>query len=354
MCGAPVSFVKTPPTTLDLPADRGIRLVALDLLDRVDAAGARLSLPDDPDALHDFRVALRRLRSWLRAFRTDLKGAVRRKDRRALREVADATNVGRDLEVELAWLARTARGFRRTRKHGAEWLAQYLEARRRATNGAGQAEMLDRFARTRKRLIDRLGTIEVPVREPEVAPPTLAHAIGERLAPHFDALATALRVVETVDDDEAAHDARIAAKRLRYLIEPLAQHTRQAVPILKVIRSLQQQLGELHDAHVIARELRAVLTASASTEADRIATRALGVERSHAGGEGDDAPELSVPSAVIDPAPSEGLLALADRLGDETVGVFEVIRKTWLADDRQIMSLQRSVTRLALSLAAPR
>ena len=51
---------------LDQPAERAARIVALGLLDKAAAARQRLDDPSDNDAIHDFRVAVRRLRSWVR------------------------------------------------------------------------------------------------------------------------------------------------------------------------------------------------------------------------------------------------------------------------------------------------
>ena len=42
------------------------------------AAAPRLSAGDDPEALHDLRVGLRRLRSTLRAYRPYLRGALKK------------------------------------------------------------------------------------------------------------------------------------------------------------------------------------------------------------------------------------------------------------------------------------
>ena len=93
-----------PAELLDGPADEGIRRVAIALLDAAIAASVRLEDPNDRESLHDFRVALRRLRSWLRAFRADLRGTVRRKHRRRLRAVSRAAGAARDAEVHVAWL----------------------------------------------------------------------------------------------------------------------------------------------------------------------------------------------------------------------------------------------------------
>jgi len=55
---------------------------------------------EDSAALHDFRVALRRLRANQRAYRDQI-GA--KQDKR-LRRLAHATNAARDREVQLDWL----------------------------------------------------------------------------------------------------------------------------------------------------------------------------------------------------------------------------------------------------------
>jgi len=86
--------MELPKDFLDQPVERASRIVALDLLRGVDATRLRLIDPTDIEALHDFRVALRRLRSWVRAFRPYLSSSVGKKDRLRLRRVADATSSG--------------------------------------------------------------------------------------------------------------------------------------------------------------------------------------------------------------------------------------------------------------------
>jgi CHAD domain-containing protein len=49
------------------PAALGARRVALGMIDAIDDANRRRGEVDDSEALHDMRVAMRRLRSWLRA-----------------------------------------------------------------------------------------------------------------------------------------------------------------------------------------------------------------------------------------------------------------------------------------------
>jgi CHAD domain-containing protein len=89
---------------LDRAAQEGVRLRALELLDVVAKERTRLDALDDTEAVHDFRVALRRLRSLLKAHRPRLGRKVE-KLRRKLGAIADKTSAARDAEVQLVWLA---------------------------------------------------------------------------------------------------------------------------------------------------------------------------------------------------------------------------------------------------------
>ena len=76
---------------LTRPRDEACRVVALKYLD--EAVLARSQLGHHPEALHDLRVALRRFRSTLRAWRKVL-GRLRGRRRKQLRRIIDATSAG--------------------------------------------------------------------------------------------------------------------------------------------------------------------------------------------------------------------------------------------------------------------
>ncbi|HWP72085.1 MAG TPA: CHAD domain-containing protein, partial [Gemmatimonadaceae bacterium] len=61
---------------LDDTAPRSARLIALTLIEDLAHERERLSVAKDSETLHDFRVALRRLRSWLRALSPSLEGSL--------------------------------------------------------------------------------------------------------------------------------------------------------------------------------------------------------------------------------------------------------------------------------------
>ena len=133
---------------LSHPAARATRVVALRLLGELGAARARLDAPDDAEALHDLRVALRRLRSLFRAYDAELGDAVGEKTRRRLRRLARATGEARDLEVHLAWLDAQRARMRATERPGVEWLIARLRARQddalAAMRAAGEATLAER------------------------------------------------------------------------------------------------------------------------------------------------------------------------------------------------------------------
>src|SRR6266576_3427699 len=94
--------IVTDETMLQEPVDRGVRLVAISLLDDAQKAADKLTnlskeLRDgdtaDNEALHDFRVSIRRLRSWVRAFKPWLSDDVRPKQRRRFSRIAETTRI---------------------------------------------------------------------------------------------------------------------------------------------------------------------------------------------------------------------------------------------------------------------
>lgn len=76
---------------------------------------------------------------------------------------------------------------------------------------------------------------------------------------------------------KALHDLRIAAKRLRYLLELTGPRD-----VAKLLRRLQDQLGELHDCDVQLPEIRALAREADERDARGLRAVAIHLARSRA------------------------------------------------------------------------
>jgi CHAD domain-containing protein len=119
-----------PADLLGRPAAQSVRLIALGYLEDATSAFERTGNADDATALHDFRVALRRLRTTLRAYRALLEDSVRGKPHKVLGEIAEGTNRVREAEVALEWLRPLTTGMTPGERVALRWLIERIDARR--------------------------------------------------------------------------------------------------------------------------------------------------------------------------------------------------------------------------------
>ncbi len=228
---------------LDSPAPAGVRFIALGYLDEWRETLPRLHAGNDDEALHDYRVALRKLRSWLKTF--DEGGG---KAQKQLSSLNEATGEARDLEVFEEWLGSDT-------TPAAEHAREQLKG-----NGAVDLVWLD--ARTQKigdRLSERLSkySLEVPLKTgAAVVPFSWAYASALRRL-HNDLTESALSV-GALEDAELLHKVRIKTKRLRYALVPLKDWV-EVSEAVKLLKERQDVLGELHDRHAFVTALEALL-----------------------------------------------------------------------------------------------
>jgi CHAD domain-containing protein/CYTH domain-containing protein len=237
------------------PTPRAARAVALALLDNLDAEYARLAKPTDVEALHDFRVALRRLRSWLRAYRRDVRDSVGKKVMLRLGALARATTDSRDIEVHLEWLAALRATLKPADRAGVRWLERRLSADKRRADAAFRESLGAEFAQVSAKLRKNLSRYAVAVWD-QSPDDRWALTAATLIQEAFLAFRRKLSAIEDIRDDDELHRARIAGKRLRYLTEPLTDVMENAPAAIASLKTGQDLLGSVHDAHVFARTLR--------------------------------------------------------------------------------------------------
>jgi CHAD domain-containing protein len=203
------------------------RLVAhvLGLEVRLLACQARLSARTDPEALHDLRTTVRRLRSLLRPLR-GLPGVEQLES--AASRVGDLTTPLRDREVLAAYLLEHDQPEAAHRR-----MAQMAEAYPAVATSPEVAQVLmilDAFPRF-LRAAQRQGLVK-----------GLRQRIEKRLAKQWKKLDEALH-----DPAHDRHRLRLLIKRVRYGIDAYPELDRLPKAAMPRLKSAQGALGDWHD-----------------------------------------------------------------------------------------------------------
>jgi CHAD domain-containing protein/CYTH domain-containing protein len=319
---------------IDRSAEEGARVVALALLAECDEATGRLAGGKDPEALHDFRVGLRRLRTILRAFRPWLEDSVRRKTEQRLKKLARSTNEARDAEVQLGFLddQRDVLGARQ--RSGLEFLRDRFEARRRA--GEGRGVQLDTYRRLSRKLVERLDTYEGHLARGSTT--TFGAVVATLVRDQLDEVRARLDDVAGAGDEEHVHRARIAGKRLRYLLEPLRGNPyADAKAAVKHLKRLQDLLGDMHDAHVLSHEIASALVDTAAERARQLHAAIY---------DGGNA------RARLAGSPRSGVLAMVRLVRERCDALFAEIQRDWRGGGLDALAAEISGVAAALETRA--
>jgi len=239
-----------------------VRKLAIKQLDRFMALEPKVLRGDDPDAIHDLRVASRRLQQVLDLLYPSPRPGEIRKQRRRIRRARRVLGEVRNCDVELARVSRILAARRATRREAWEAVRHYLLERR-----SGNFEKA-------VRKLSRLNLAVFYVRLKDVLTPNGNHRFP-RAAPHHKEselqpqepfekrLNGSLERVWSAFEAQVAqsrlephagviHGVRIAAKRLRYLIEVIHEFdTPGSKATLTWLRGLQEHLGNWHDLEVL-------------------------------------------------------------------------------------------------------
>lgn len=237
------------------------------------------------EAVHQMRVATRRLRSDLRTFRPALDASEASRLRAELGWLAELLGAARDADVLCERLSARSRALDpESRQAAAEALAALAEQRASAHTRLMKALSGERYVA----LLERLRTIHSspaadsndgsakanrPARE---ALPSVLRRTWRRLEMQVESLA-----LPPADDE--LHAVRIAAKRCRYAAEACAPALDEpAARLARACKRLQTVLGELNDAAVAERWLREWAAGAQTSSGARAAEELARLERDSA------------------------------------------------------------------------
>ena len=257
----------------------------------------------------------------MRAYRPQLDTAVRAKDRKRLRAIQQATGGGREAEVGLEWLTKQHGDLAPEHLAGLNWLSALLLERRRKCAEQLDSELRVSFRRTAEKLEERLAVMRseqnLLAEQPHVS---FARTLANQIEAHATELLVNLGQIVSVEHTEQLHEARIVAKRLRYLLEPVRAYAGEAQFVVKRSKKLQELLGDLNDVHVLMRDIDQSFEGSMQQKASRLrdCLRRGDLERARREG------------SVSEWA---GLVELYGRLDQERRELVATLRDRWLGGD---------------------
>ena len=312
---------------LSAPVEVSSRRIALYLLNNATKASQRLRASEGPESLHDFRVSVRRTRTGLRAYRSYLGKRIGNKLVKELDKLIDATNSGRDDEVQLLWLQKqlTRRRVARLERTGLRLMLDELEACREAIAPEAIEKVFSNFVAVSGKLRDRLRGGRAAVRLDSSGQCTLfSEATGRVLYATTVKLRTHLGLIVSATDTRQSHDARLLAKQLRYLLDPVRKEITGASQALRSLKRLQDMLGELHDLQVLEKRVASAIKRASDHWADKLIDTASTAQR--LGQITRNRSELRACYA---------LAALARRIGSQQRSLFRTFSKRWLGGNAE-------------------
>jgi CHAD domain-containing protein len=211
---------------------------------------------DDPEALHEMRVAARRLDAAIRLFEEHLpKWTVQ--SRGTLRSLIRALGATRDLDVQLEYLRDFAAQLTPAEQAALAPLRARLELDRRLAR-ARMLKILDspRLAQWMKRWVQHVRAARGGSSAGSPTPESFALAAIRRRHKRVRKAAERLSATARPED---FHEVRTRAKRLRYAIDAFAPiYGEPAEKFLRGLVRLQNVLGDYQDADVRTAQLTAL------------------------------------------------------------------------------------------------
>jgi triphosphatase len=217
--------------------------------------GARIG--DDPEELHDLRVAGRRLDAILRQFRRSLPESLLQ-TRTTLKTVMRALGSVRDLDVSISELESFSRVLPKSDRPSVEPLKQHLMAERSRAR-AQMLRVLDSIW-VRQNLQETTTLLAAPIAAVQRSTPELAlHAAPQLIRRRYQKLRRRADRLTPRSSVEAYHEVRGQVKKLRYALEAVAViYGKPADEMLCALRRWQEKLGVQQDAAVASARLNAL------------------------------------------------------------------------------------------------
>ena len=217
---------------------------------------------EDLEYVHRMRVASRRLRAAFSIFEPCFPAAQMSRWVRRVKRITRALGAARDTDVQIAFVDQFLAGLESQReRRGVERLLLRLRQRREALQ-SDVIRTLDRLESSgvlkemEETLLQRL--VEARVNQTPETSPWMYRRACEMITLRLEEMLAYEVYIHQPEHVTQLHSMRIAAKRLRYtmeIFEPL--YDGELKPFIQTVKTLQEMLGDIHDADVWAEQLPA-------------------------------------------------------------------------------------------------
>lgn len=210
---------------------------------------------EDIECVHRMRVASRRIRNALALFGDDLPRKHYAGWRDEMQRITKALGAARDTDVQIAWVQDFLKQLAdETQRVGIERLLLRLRQQRsrlqlkigKALDRVEDKRILEDMTETLQELL-----VHARVYEVEALPTDLYRRANEAIRLRLEDFLAYEPHVAYPERVAELHQMRIAAKHLRYtleIFEPL--YTRALRKPLKIVKEIQELLGQVHDCDV--------------------------------------------------------------------------------------------------------
>jgi CHAD domain-containing protein len=309
-------------TQLHEPVSSVLPQLGNQLLSNAQTQAGQLGEEEGKD-LHNFRVSLHRVRSFLKSYEDCIKGA--KKHRQHFSDIMTLTRTDRDNEGYLVWLKARQEKADEVEREGIRYLLEQLSS----DNHVKVEKVKKQFASADKKLGKAFS------KKAKKTKATFARVTAQVLQDDSQDLQKRLAKIKKPEDDTALNDAHIAGENLRYTLELL--ETKTANALVTKLKELQQLAGTLQDLHVLGPKVQTSLFAEMKSwsKAFRASYKTLETTHLHL-------PELQR---------SYALAAVEKMLEAEKTALFQALQEQWLGTSSK--TFFKEVTALIRELAKP-
>lgn len=257
----PLELALAPPAWADdATAWSTVRAIALHRLDQMMGLEPKVLRGEKPRAIHDFRVASRRLQQAFDLLRPASPSHDLLRLRHHISRSRKALSAARNYDVFIRRANRKLAAKRPSKKETWEAIRDYLVKRRAKTHARAAAKIgklnLSQIYLRMQAAIGANTALNASGHSSSLDEGSFRQKLLQELERAWNAFESASNKARGASDAAMLHPLRIAAKQLRYLVEIIHEfETPRSGKALQILRDLQDRLGGWHDLEVEERIL---------------------------------------------------------------------------------------------------